>query len=251
MRPMIPWMGGKSRLANRILPLFGEHHAYVEPFCGGAALFFKKEPSPVEVLNDRNGEVVNLFRVVQHHLEEFLRHFKWALTSRQDFLREQQVPPDTLTDIQRAARFYYLQRLAFGARPTGQSFGTSTTSPPKLNLLRMEEELSQAHLRLARVTIESLDWKECVRRYDRPHTLFYLDPPYWGTEGYGENFPWEEYEQLAKIAAESEGEVLVSVNDHPDIRALFKGFSIRELSTTYTVGKGSGKKAAELVIQNG
>ena len=81
--PIVPWVGGKRRLAKRILPIFPAHECYVEPFAGGAALFFLKEPSDVEVLNDINGELINLYRVVKHHLEEFVRQFKWALISRQ------------------------------------------------------------------------------------------------------------------------------------------------------------------------
>lgn len=83
--PIIPWMGGKRRLAKYILPLFGEHTTYCEPFCGGAAMFFYKEPSKVEVLNDLNGELTNLYRVVKNHLEEFIKQFKWTLISRQEF----------------------------------------------------------------------------------------------------------------------------------------------------------------------
>ncbi len=87
-------------------------------------------------------------------------------------------PEETLTDIQRAARFYYLQKQAFGGKVAEHSFGTSTTSPPRFNLLRIEEELSAAHLRLSRTVIEHMDWQQCIERYDRPHTLFYCDPPY-------------------------------------------------------------------------
>lgn len=95
---IIPWIGGKSRLARHILPLFPSHTCYCEPFTGGAALFFLKEPSKVEVLNDINLDLVNLYRVVQHHLEEFLRQFKWALTSRKIYEWMQDTPPEILTD---------------------------------------------------------------------------------------------------------------------------------------------------------
>ncbi|RAP64139.1 D12 class N6 adenine-specific DNA methyltransferase family protein, partial [Candidatus Erwinia dacicola] len=90
--------------------MFPEHTCYVEPFCGGAALFFMKSPCKAEVLNDINGDIVNLYRVIQHHLEEFIKQFKWALTSRQIFQWLKDTPAETLTDIQRAARFYYLQK---------------------------------------------------------------------------------------------------------------------------------------------
>ena len=169
--PIIPWIGGKRRLADHLIPRFPAHDCYVEVFAGGAALYFLRPPAKVEVINDVNGELINLYRVVQHHLEEFVRQFKWALTSRQVFEWLKQTAPETLTDIQRAARFYYLQRNCFGGKVEGQTFGTRTEHPPGLNLLRLEEELSAAHLRLASAYIERLDWAACVDRYDRPHTL--------------------------------------------------------------------------------
>lgn len=250
--PIIPWIGGKRRLAPFILPLFPEHTCYVEPFCGAAALFFMKRPSDVEVINDINGELVNLYRIVQNHLEEFVRQFKWALTSRTVFEWEQAKVPRTLTDIQRAARFYYLQRNAFGGRVDGQSFGYATTSPPRLNLLRIEEELSAAHLRLSPVYIENLPWTECVARYDRAHSLFYCDPPYWQTEGYGVDFGFEHYVDMARLMGSIAGTMIVSINDHPDIRECFKAFPMREIAITYTVGGGGerSQEAKELVIGN-
>jgi len=157
-KPIVPWMGGKRRLAKSILPIFPEHQTYVEPFCGGAGLFFFKKESHVEVLNDINGELINLYKIIKHHLEEFIRHFKWSLVSRQEYLNNRSTDPSTLTDVQRATRFYYLQKLSFGAKTTGQSFGISAVSPPRLNLLRIEEDLSHAHLRLSRTYIEHLDW---------------------------------------------------------------------------------------------
>lgn len=151
--PIIPWLGGKRRLADRLIPLFPAHECYVETFCGGAAMYFMRpQQAPVEVLNDINGELINLYRVVQHHLEEFVHQFKWALSSRQTFLWEQLKRPETLTDIQRAARFYYLQHHAFGGKVAGQNFGTATTAPT-INLLRIEESLSAAYLRLASGTL--------------------------------------------------------------------------------------------------
>mgnify|MGYP003591766479 CR=1 FL=1 len=126
--PIIPWMGGKRRLAKHLLPLFPAHTCYVEPFAGGAALFFMRpQPAKVEVLNDLNGQLVNLYRVVQHHFDEFVRQFDYAVTSREVFLRLQATPPDMMTDIQRAARFYYLQHNAFGGKTKDQHFGTATT----------------------------------------------------------------------------------------------------------------------------
>jgi len=247
--PVFPWPGGKRRLAKEIITRFPEHVCYVEPFTGAGAVFFSKEPSKVEVLNDINGDVVTLFRVVQHHLEEFVRQFKWAIASRKIYEWTSATPPETLTDIQRAARFYYLQKLTFGAKVSGRSFGYATTSKPKLNLLRLEEDLSAAHLRLHQVTIENLPWQEVIRRYDRPHTLFYCDPPYWKLAGYNVPFPWEEYEALAQTARSIKGRMLISLNDRTDIRSLFQGLPIATVKTTYTVGSAPSK-ARELIIKS-
>ena len=248
-QPIIPWIGGKRRLADRIFPLFPRHSCYVEPFAGGAALFFLRPvPAEVEVLNDVNGDLVNLYRVVQHHLEEFVRQFKWALSSRQVFKWLQETRVETLTDIQRAARFYYLQQSAFGGRVDGQSYGTATTQPPGLNLLRIEETLSAAHLRLSSTYIEHLTWQDCLKRYDREHTLFYMDPPYWETEGYGVPFGFEQYLEMAEMLKRLKGKAIISLNDHPDIRRCFADFHIEATDIRYTVGGGKGSDAREVLI---
>ena len=154
--PIIPWMGGKRRLADRLIPLFPPHECYVEVFAGGGALYFlRPQPAPVEVLNDINGDLVTLYRVVQNHLEEFVRQFKWALSSRQIFEWQKMTRPETLTDIQRAARFFYLQHHTFGGKVAGQSFGTATTVPA-INLMRFEENLSAVWQRLSGIYVENL-----------------------------------------------------------------------------------------------
>lgn len=251
-KPLVPWIGGKRRLAKHLLPLFPEHECYVEPFCGAAALYFLKAPAKAEVINDINGDLVNLYRVVQHHLDEFVRQFRWALVSRQIWQWLEITPVETLTDIQQAVRFFYTQKLGFGGKVDGRSFGTATTSAPRLNLLRIEEELSQAHLRLSRTTIEHLPWHDCITRYDRPHTLFYCDPPYWGTEGYGVDFGLEQYDRMASLAKTMQGRCVISVNDIPEMNRAFSGLTIERVELNYSVGgKGrSSAKSGELIIRN-
>lgn len=251
--PIIPWLGGKRRLADKLLPMFPPHQCYVEVFAGGAALYFlRHQPAEAEVINDINGELINLYRVVQHHLEEFVRQFKWAISSRQVFKWHQMQPTEPLTDIQRAARFYYLQHHAFGGKVDGQNYGTATTAP-MINLCRIEESLSAAHLRLAGGTnIENLPWQECVKRYDRAHTFFYMDPPYWQLEGYGVEFGFEQYEAMAALMRTMKGKAMVSINDHPDIRRAFDGLEMLELGIKYSVGNAQSapSEARELVITN-
>lgn len=250
--PIVPWLGGKRRLADKLIPLFPAHECYVEVFCGGAALYFLRPmPAHTEVINDINGELINLYRVVQHHMEEFVRQFKWAITSRQIFKWHQAMVPETLTDIQRAARFYYLQQHAFSGKVSGQNFGTATTAPA-INLCRIEENLSAAHLRLAGTFVENLPWLDCMKRYDRAHTFFYCDPPYWQTEGYGVEFGFEQYEQMADFMRTCKGRVMVSINDHPDIRRVFEGFTMQGLDIKYSTGSvhGQPQTSKELVITN-
>ncbi|MBM9913969.1 MULTISPECIES: DNA adenine methylase [Stenotrophomonas] len=252
--PIFPWPGGKRRLIKHLYPHFPNHDTYVEAFAGGAAaLLMRPVPARLEVLNDINSDLVTLYRCVRHHLEEFVRMFRWSLVSRQMFEWATMERPETLTDIQRAARFYYLQKLSFGGKVEGQSFGlVASGQGPRLNLLRIEEELSAVHLRLANVVIERLPWQECILRYDRPETLFYLDPPYWETEGYGVDFPFDQYLAMAELMRSIKGKVVVSINDHPDVRQAFAGFDLVPLQLNYTIGGGNGRDKAfgELIIKS-
>ena len=253
-KTLFPWPGGKTRLLQHLLPLLSDnpHTCYVEAFSGGAALLFAREPAKVEVLNDTHGELVRLYRVVANHLDEFMRQFRWALTSREMFKWAQLQEPETLTDIQRAVRFFYLQQLAFSGKVVGQSFGMSSTQPRRINLLRLEERLSDAHLRLHQVIVENLPWQRCIERYDAPHTLFFLDPPYWQTEGYGAAFGMEQYEQMADQMASLKGRAILTINDHPDMRRVFAGFRSKVVPIRYTLG-GAGQAVArkERIYQAG
>lgn len=251
-RPIFPWIGGKRRLAKTILPLFPKHTCYVEPFCGGAALFFMKDPSRAEVLNDVNGDIVNLYRVVQHHLDEFVRQFRWCLVSRESFLHMRNDNGNAgLTDIQRAVRFFYIQKMCFGGKAVGRTFGTSATSPPKLNGQKIEEVLSAAHMRLARTVVEHLPWMTCAERYERDGTLFFMDPPYWKTEGYGIEFGLDQYGMMAAFARKTRSSVVITVNDIPEMRSVFDGLDISTVDLAYTLGGGQrAKPSRELIVKN-
>ncbi len=212
----------------------------------------RQVPGQVEIINDWNGELTNVYWMVQFRLEEFVLQFKCALSSKQLFKWHQESRPNTLTDVQRAARFYYLQHHAFGGQIEGQTFGTATTAPA-INLLRIEETLSAAHRRLASgTTVENLPWKDDLERYDRPHTFVYADPPYWQTEDYSVPFPFEEYLSMAEATRTMKGKMMVSINDHPDIRRAFEGLHMMELEIMYSVGAvRAGRTASrELVITN-
>jgi len=226
------------------------HTCYVEEFAGGGSMFFFRRPAEVEVLNDANNELINLYRVVKNHLEEFIRQFKFALSSRKLFEWAKATPTEVLTDIQRAARFLYIQKLAFGGKVTGQNFGISPSDPPRFNILRLEEDLSQAHLRLARVWIEHLDWHACLKKYDRDYTLHFMDPPYYELEGYGMPFPLEEYQKIAEAMHTMKGSAILTINDHPEMKRVFKGFTSETVGINYTIGGGGkGKNRREMIVR--
>jgi DNA adenine methylase len=223
---LFPWLGGKGRLAKRILESMPPHTTYCELFAGSAAILFARpQPAPVEVINDLDREVIAFFRVLQHHLVEFCNTFKWAINSREMFRWLRDADPDSLTDIHRAARFYYLQRLSFGGKRTGQTYGVSVGRKPRINFVRLEEDLSEYHQRLAGVVVECLPWQECLRRYDRPETLFFVDPPYWQAEGYAAPpLTLEDYQLMAEALAGIQGRAILTINDHPEMRKTFAGF---------------------------
>jgi DNA adenine methylase len=191
--------------------------------------------------------------VLQNHLEEFCRQFKYLLSSREWFNDwNRQLAAGGLTDIQQSARFYYLQRHSFAADMIGRSFGRSTHKAPRINLLRMEEELSAIHLRMSQVTIENLPWQEYVKRYDSPTTFFYVDPPYYGFESiYGKGmFSRDDFGLMAEQLGAIKGKFLMSINDVAAIRELFGSFRIREVQTTYCSRKVANTAVQELLIGN-
>ena len=238
MNSPIAYFGGKCRLSKRIVPLIpADHICYCEPFCGAAWILFKKTPSKHEVINDIDNELVNFWRILQNHLQPFLDYFKMVVISRKIFDLENQKDPATLTDLQRAVRYFYLQRLGFGAKPTNRTFGAGAARPMNLNLTTIEETLLQIHWRLERVTIEHLDACRCIEKYDRKETFFYIDPPYYHlSQDYCAPFEDADYLRLRDILNAIKGRFILSLNDAPDIREIFKIFGQKKIATKYSSG---------------
>ena len=253
--PIAPWLGGKRNLAKRICARLDamDCTTYAEPFVGMGGIFLRRSSRPrAEVINDRSRDIANLFRILQRHYVQFLDVLKFGLTTRAEFERLVQVDPDTLTDLERAARFLYLQRTAFGGKVSGRNFGVSKDRPARFNLTTLEPLLEDLHSRLSGVVIECLDWSDFLRRYDTEGTLFYLDPPYWGCEGdYGKAmFDRADFARLAEALRGIQGRFVMSINDVPEIRDVFSWAQIEPVSTTYTIGNhgGRGQERAELLI---
>lgn len=248
----LAWLGGKSRLADQIIERMPAHQTYCEVFAGAAWVLFKKPESKVEIINDINSELTNLYRCVKHHLAELVAQFRWMLVARDDFDRFLQTPAESLTDIQRAARFFYLAKSSFGAKVHKPTFGIAATAAPRLNLLRIEEELSDAHARLARVFIENKPFDQVLQRFDRPGTLFYVDPPYWGCEkDYGEGlFTRDDFARLAALLGACKGKFILSLNDTPGVRETFREFRIEAVKTRYSISATANQAVGEVLITN-
>lgn len=256
VRPAAGYIGGKRNLAQRLIRRIEAipHTTYAEPFVGMGGVFFRRRRAPkAEVINDLSGDVVTFFRILQRHYAPFMEMLRYQVTSRREFERLARTDPTTLTDLERAARFLYLQRTAFGSKVRDRNFGVSPGHPGRFDVTKLAPVLEELHERLAGVVIECLPWTEFLRRYDRPETLFYLDPPYWGSEDdYGRGlFARGDYAALSEVLKGLRGAFVLSLNDVPEIRALFPWASIEAVETTYTVAGGKGQRAGELIISGG
>ena len=259
--PVAAWFGGKKLLARRIAERIDAipHDCYAEPFVGmGGVLLRKRRRPKSEIVNDINADIVNLFRVMREHADELIRQFEWSLSAREEFRRLIDVPPETLTDVQRAARFVYLQKLAFGGKPaiddlTPGQMGPSVHHGSKVTPGKMRRLIAAAHRRLQEVHVERLEWDVFIRRYDRPFTLFYIDPPYFGHENdYGRGlFARQDFARMAELLGKLKGRFILSLNDRPEVRALFAGCEFEEVTVRYSANAKAQKQAPELLISGG
>jgi DNA adenine methylase len=255
--PPAAYVGGKRLLAGRIGEVIDSigHDTYAEAFVGMGGVFFRRRNRPrSEVINDAGRDVANLFRLLQRHYPQLMEVMKFQLTIRRRFDELVDTDPDTLTDLERAARFLYLQRLTFGGKVQGRTFGVDPSSPARFDLNRLTPILEALHERLAEVVIECLDFEAFMGRYDRPGTLFYLDPPYVGTEGYygKELFAPDDLNRLAAACRRLKGKFILSNLDCPQVRAAFDGCRFEAVENNFTVkGKGRVNKVTEVIVIGG
>lgn len=248
MRSFLSWVGGKRLLSKRIVPLIPPHTCYCEPFAGAGWVFFSHERSKVEVLNDKDGELVNLYLCVREHHEELLRQLRYVYASRKVFALFQANPG--MTDIQRAARWFFVVKQAFGANVAHKpAFGTSAKGRPHYNPETVQRVFDEVAVRLARVLIENLDFVEVLNRYDRPETFFYCDPPYLGVTDYRVSFKPLDHVRLAEALRSVSGKWVLSYNAVPQIREMYADFHVEEVDALWTVGKRK-QRVQELLIAN-
>lgn len=251
-KPVFGWQGGKRWLVKELLPMIPAHKTYVELFCGGGALLCAKPKSACEVINDKNSDLVNLYRVVKYHLAPLFDEMDWCLNSRQEFkdYKEQR----GLTDIQRAARWMMRMKNGFGGAAV--SFGRArqgggaahSSKKGRLALLRA------FNTRLDSVVIENLDWKECIKLYDSKTAVFFCDPPY--TTGKASSYGAWTIDDLAHFREagldQLRGTWILTIDDTPANRGLFRDCDIREFSRANSVNMREGESAStyhELIIR--
>jgi DNA adenine methylase len=255
VRTAAPYLGGKRNLSRRLAAGIDAHpvDTYAEPFVGMGGVFLRRtRKAPAEVINDINDDVATFFRILQRHYVPFMDMLRFQLTTRSGFERLVRQDPAALTDLERAARFLYLQRLAFGGKIAGRSFGVAVGIPARFDVTKLGPRLEELHERLAGVVIERLPYGEFIDRYDRAETLFYLDPPYFGGEtDYGTGvFDRADFARIAAQLAEIKGRFILLINDVPEIRETFAAFPMEAVQTTYSIATEGAQKVSELIIWN-
>jgi DNA adenine methylase len=251
MRSFLTYIGGKSRLARLVATRLPASRCYCEVFGGAAWVLFAREPSYVEVLNDANGRLVNLYRVVRDAPDELAEALELLPRSRALY-REFRARGEPGDPVAAAAIYYYLVKNAFSGQ-VGCGFSSSRMFPGKYS---MRADFKLWARRLNKVTVENLGYEDCLRRYDSANTAFYLDPPYVGTERYyGGDFGPADHERLRDVLAGLQGRWLASYNDCAEVRALYDGYNVEEVGARYCAAKVGprerrGGAGRELFITN-
>ena len=250
MNAFFSWVGGKMKLRDEIAARFPPIvPRYVEVFGGAGWVLFHKEPNSFEVYNDCNANLANLFRVVREQPEKLLRRLDWCLNSREEFerLKDLFARKVKMNAVDRAANFFRLIRMSYGSKCV--SF-----SAQPCDLERSFPAIRLAHRRLRNVIIENRDFEALVRHYDQPDTLFYCDPPYYGTEDYylDVGFTVADHLRLRDALVDIRSRFLLSYNDCPEIRELYAEFQIAEVSRLSSLAQryDGGAEYPELLIAN-
>lgn len=242
------WVGGKSKLADKIIAHFPEHERYCEVFGGALNVFYRKPRSKIEVVNDINSDLVNLHLQIQKRPQSLQLYLNRMFVSRELFTRIKTKKLCPRNDIERAVFYYYLLTQSFGSKAT--DFAMPRGSKPRIR--NLDRDFRVWSKRLQGVCIENMDFKKLITTYDHANTLFYLDPPYVGTESYYKTpsgFNIDQHIALAEMLKGVKGRFVLSYNDCEVVRDLYKGFEIIEVSTLYSLRGGSQKQAKEVIIK--
>jgi DNA adenine methylase len=208
------WVGGKSRSLKYLLPHIPYRRCYVEPFGGSGVVMLNRNPSPLEVFNDRHSGVVAFYRCIRdpEKLGQLIDRLELTIHSREEFIWCKQTFKDVVDDVERAARWYYMIETSFSNK--GQYWGRvrygKNTSNKISNKLK---EFDRIHDRFRNVQVENQNWRQIILDYDSHDTVFYCDPPYLGTDTSlydGLVFKRDDHIQLLETLQDLNGIVVLS-----------------------------------------
>ncbi len=243
MYPILKYPGAKWRLAPWVLSHMPPHESYLEPYFGSGAIFFLKEKSRIETINDLDGEVVNFFRVCRDYPAELANAVSLTPWAREE--RDAAYQPEAVSDIERARRFAVKCWMTFGAFPAKSNGWRHTTGkmkdggPDNPTLWgRLPECIAEAAGRLMQAQIENRPALEVVRAHDGPQVLIYADPPYLRqtrtASGDAYNHEMTDADHVALLLAlkEHKGMVLLSGYDSGLYRDMLPGWTCKQANTT-------------------
>ncbi|MFA6923601.1 MAG: DNA adenine methylase [Bacteroidales bacterium] len=255
MKTPITYYGGKQTLVKYLLELIPQHKIYCEPFFGGGALFFAKQPSEIEVINDINGEVINFFRVAKTKFSELENEIKATLHSRELFKKARVIyeNPDLFSDVKRAWAFWTLTNQGFAGMITSWGFGNCDNSKEK-SLSHKRESFTKIYSdRLKMVQIECNDALKVIQRCDGRDTFFYLDPPYFNADmGHYKGYTKDDYKNLLALISKLKGKFLLSSYPSEILKSYIRRYKwhVQKISKSVAVTKHTDKVKTELMITN-
>jgi DNA adenine methylase len=210
----ITYYGGKQKLVPYILPRIPKHNLYAEPFCGGAAVFFSKDPSEVEILNDTNRELMNFYKVAQQDFTSLEKEIRISLHSR-DLHRKATVinnNPDLFSEVKRAWAIWVLSTQSFCAQLDGNwGFDVSKNRTPKHVQNKKDRFTEDLAIRMQSVQLECTDALYVIRTRDSKESFFYCDPPYYNSDcAHYDGYSLQDYENLLAALSQIKGKFLLS-----------------------------------------
>jgi DNA adenine methylase len=257
-----PYIGGKLRLADKIISLMPKHNVYIEVFGGSAKVLLNKPPSKIEIYNDYNKQLANLFYVTAFKFDEFIEKLNRTAYSREIFyqFREElkNIKIDKLGDIDAAIKTYYLLHISFSGDLQACSFSLSTVNNKAKIFFRGLDKLYAIQERLRNVVIESLDFRDILKKYkDKENAFLYIDPPYYGVSYYNSNFSKKDHEELLSLLKTAKAKWLLSgyANDlYNNMLKDFHRIEIPAVKHSYGVTTNSKNKdkprATEIIWMN-
>jgi DNA adenine methylase len=210
-----PYVGGKFYMLDIILKLIPEHEIYIEPFGGSAKVLINKPPSKVEIYNDLDKRIANLFYVWAFRCGEFEKKLKklvYSQTLFYEFYKDIQKPVKKLGNVNDAIKTFYLLQLTYSGNIKSKGFSITLLGIKKrMRFLSSLERLSKIHQRLKNVAILNTDFRKLLKLYgDREDAFFYLDPPYYGISGYYIKFTKQDHEDLLEMVKNMKAKWLLS-----------------------------------------